>query len=156
GGSAKVLGELGKSADGLAAHLKGLGGKGARAVADLALGLPVDSRQSQEFVRKYVDAAVIKQVKPEEKVTFLKMLSHSPTSKADERSILRLLNSAKDVNELKTLVEGAGKSWLGKKLDDAKIQKAVESKIFEVEKAEAPPWPDGDVDLKNVDAKLEH
>src|SRR5262249_20183653 len=123
GGGAKILGELGKSADGLVAHLKGLGGKGVRAPAELAPALRGDSRQSQEFVRKYVDAPVIKQLKPEEKVTLLKMLLHSPTGKADERGILRILNSAKDVNELKTLVEGAGKSLLAKEVDDVKIQK---------------------------------
>src|SRR5262249_12559966 len=89
-----------------------------------------------------------------EKLTLLKMLLQKPTNKLDEKGIVRILNSAKDINELKTLVDGAGKSVLASEVDDPKFQKIVESKIFQVERAEAPPWPSGNA--KTIDADLEN
>lgn len=158
GGADKVLGELGdKNTGELAKHAKSMGAPGNRLLVDLAVKQKVESKYSDDFVRKYVDKDVLKQASPDEKTTMLKQLLNGPTGKGDETAIVRILDSAKDTKELGQLINGAGKDKLARDVDDAKLLKVVESKIFQVEASEAPSFTKLDkakTDEATVDKKL--
>ena len=141
GGVDKVLGELGdKNTGDLTNHIKKWGEPGRRLLVDLAVKQKIESRRSDDFVRKYIDKETLKHAKPEEKTTMLKQLLDGHTGKADEKAIVRILDSAKDTKELSQLINGAGKDKLARDVDDAKLLKTVESKIFQVESNNAPKF----------------
>ncbi len=158
GGAGKVLGELGQKRTGeLVGQLKKQGAAGNRAVVDLAMGQKVGQGDADDFVQKHVDKNVLAQATPEEKVHMTRQLLAGDTGKADEKKIVDILNSAKDTKELATIVSGAGKNWLAKDVDDSKLRKVVESKIFKAESSQAPPYnklPAGTTEAQ-VDKKLE-
>ncbi len=158
GGSDKVLGELGdKQTSELVKHLKTKGDAGKKAVVELAAGMSTKSSKSDDFVRNHIDKDTLKHATSDQKTTMLKHLLNGPTGKGDEKAIVRILDSAKDTKELSALVKGAGKNRLAKDVDDAKLQKLVESKIFKAEASEAPPFNKLDpvkTDEKTVDKKL--
>lgn len=141
GGAGKVLGELGQKRTGeLVGQLKKQGAAGNRAVVDLAMQQKVGSGDADDFVQKHVDKNVLAQATPKEKVHMTRQLLAGDTGKADEQKIVHILNSAKNTKELATIVSGAGKNWLAKDVDDSKLRKVVESKIFKAESSQAPPY----------------
>ena len=139
GGTDEVLKELeAKNRGRFVDHLRRQGPAGLREIARLAGEQSTKSRISDDFVRNHVDQEVLKYASPDEKVTMLKHCLEGSTGKEDEEAIVRIIDSARSKKELRHMINGAGKNWLAKDVDNKEYRLAVETKIKEVEMMEVP------------------
>lgn len=155
-GTAHVLDKLGDATDGLVNHLRATGEPGDRAILALAVDGSDPAHPAEGFIAKYVDAPALSHASAEDKTRLIRALLHHGTGKTEEAAVLRILDSTRTIEETTAVINGVGKGWLAKDIDDSKLLRSLESKIFQVTKSEAPEYRplSAGTDPATADARL--
>lgn len=108
GGADAVWDELEDARSSVIDHFRGMGAPGAAIILKIGEGLSTGSSDSDDYVRDYVDDAVLAQASNDQKSHFLRCLMDGPTGSGDERAMRRVLQSVQTPADMTAVLAGAG------------------------------------------------